>query len=332
MLYFSGHLHTFNQNVQKEDRIMNLYKPEGLLISSHENHEYISSRQGLERALERQAIIEAPVSLCDHDFNLHISLPGKLRAVMPRGEVQYFPDSREVKDIAVLTRVGKPICFKVMGFERSAAGEDIAIVSRRAAQRECYLNYVSDLTPGDIIPARITHLESFGAFVDIGCGIISLLSIDCISVSRISHPSARLSVGDSIFSVIKSIDRDGRIYVTQRELLGSWEENAALFSEGQTVRGIIRSVESYGVFVELKPNLAGLAEYREDARVGHTAAVYIKSIIPEKMKIKLIIIDSHDAPRFAEPLEYFVDTDRITHIDSWKYSPKDSPKVIESVF
>ena len=105
-----------------------------------------------------------------------------------------------------------------------------------------------------------------------------------------------------------------------------------LFAEGQTVRGIIRSVESYGVFVELRPNLAGLAEFRDDVRPGQTAAVYIKSIIPEKMKIKLIIIDAHDAPENPEPLEYFIDTDSVTHIDSWLYSPPGCRKVIESVF
>jgi len=183
-----------------------------------------------------------------------------------------------------------------------------------------------------VIPARITHLESFGAFVDIGCGIISLLSIDSISVSRISHPSARLAVGESIYTVVKSIDAQGRIYVSERELLGSWEENAREFSEGQTVKGIIRSVEGYGVFVELRPNLAGLAEYREDVFPGQTAAVYIKSIIPEKMKIKLIIIDAHDAEPERAPLTYFIDTESVTHIDSWTYSPPSSKKIIETVF
>ena len=159
-----------------------------------------------------------------------------------------------------------------------------------------------------------------------------MLSIDCISVSRINHPSARLSTGDLLYTIVKNIDEQGRIYVSERELLGSWEENAALFSEGQTVKGIIRSVENYGVFVELRPNLAGLAEYRDDVRPGQTAAVYIKSIIPEKMKIKLIIIDAHDAPESPEPLEYFVDTDSVTHINSWIYSPPGCKKIIESVF
>lgn len=310
---------------------MNNYKPEGVLISSIENGELISSEKGLERALEKQITLEAVAVLCDQDFNLHVSLASNVKGIIPRNEAQYA-ESDQVKDIAILTRVGKPVCFKVCGFTRNSYGEKTAILSRKNAQRECYENYISALRAGDIIQSRITHLESFGAFVDIGCGIVSLLSIDSISVSRISHPSARLSVGDSIFTVVKSVDERGRIYVSERELLGSWEENASLFNEGETVRGIVRSVENYGIFIELKPNLAGLAEYKENVYVGQSAAVYIKSIIPEKMKIKLIVIDSQDVSAIPESLKYFIDTEKITHIDSWTYSPKSCPKIIETVF
>ena len=311
---------------------MNKYMPEGMLIATSRNQEYISSLEGLERALEKGIILESAAILCDHNFNLHVDLGARFKAIIPKEEVQYVKKDEQLKDIAVLTRVGKTVCFKVTGFEHSASGEITVMLSRRAAQRECMLNYISTLVPGDIIPTKITHLENFGAFVDIGCGITSLLSIDSISVSRISHPSIRLAPGDMIYTVVKSIDDRGRIYVSEKELLGNWLENAALFNEGQTVKGIIRSVENYGVFVELRPNLAGLAEYRDDARPGQTAAVYIKSIIPEKMKIKLIIIDSHDAPQIPEQLEYFIDTDTVTHMDSWLYSPPNCRKVIESVF
>ena len=311
---------------------MNKYLPEGALVSTVKNHEYTSSIEGLEEARERGVILEAGVILCDHNFNLHVDISPKLRAIIPREEVLYVKEGEDIKDIAVLTRVGKTVCFKVKGFERTKSGETIAILSRRAAQMECMNNYISTLIPGDIIPTKITHLESFGAFVDIGCGVTSLLSIDSISVSRISHPSVRLAVGDMIHTVVKSIDQKGRIYVSERELLGSWSENASLFNEGQTVKGVIRSVESYGVFIELRPNLAGLAEYRDDVRPGQSAAVYIKSIIPEKMKIKLIIIDSHDTDEYPDELEYFIDTDNVTHIDSWLYSPPGCKKVIESIF
>lgn len=68
-----------------------------------------------------------------------------------------------------------------------------------------------------------------------------------------------------IFGAVSSLE-DGRICLSQRELLGTWEENASLFEQGETVAGIVRSVEDYGIFVELTPNLAGLAEFREGVR------------------------------------------------------------------
>ncbi len=310
---------------------MTEYMPEGSLIITERNYEFISTKAGLERAAERQIILEAPATLCDHDFNLHVDLGAGIEGIIPRDEVQY-PGGEEIKDIAILTRVGKAVCFKISGFNTLPSGKTVAYLSRRAAQKECVENYIATLMPGDIIPAKVTHLEGFGAFVDIGCGIVSLLSIDAISVSRISHPSVRMQTGSNIFAVVRGIDERGRIFVSMRELLGTWEENAALFSEGQTVRGIIRSVEDYGVFVELMPNLAGLAEFRPDVAPGQTAAVYIKSIIPEKMKIKLIIIDASSGGEDKVPPEYFIDIQSTKHIDAWRYSPLASKRIIETVF
>ena len=315
----------------------NSYAPEGALFGTRENREYISTRIGLERALNEGKILEATALLCDSKMRLHVDLYGMI-GIIDRSEAIYTADQKQIKDIAVITRVGKPVCFKVMGFAHED-GKEVAILSRREAQRECASMYLSDMTEGDIVPARVTHLDTFGAFVDIGCGIISLLSIDCISVSRISHPSDRLSIGDKIFTVIKSIDREnGRIFVSMRELLGTWEENASQFEVGQTVAGIVRSIESYGVFVELAPNLAGLAELREGtadesfAHIGERAAVYIKSILPEKMKIKLVLIDAYRGAVADTKLKYFIDCNTVTHIDRWRYSPEGAAKAIETVF
>lgn len=310
---------------------MNQYKPEGMLITGTKNYELTKSYEGLKYAMERQLILESTVAMCDHELNLIVDFCPEIKGIIPKNEVVYSL-SESVKDIAILTRVGKTVCFKVIGFSLDGRGKRTAILSRRAAQKECFENYIEALIPGDIIPSRITHLENFGAFVDIGCGITSLLSIDTISISRISHPSARIKVGDFIYTVIKSRDELDRVFVSERELLGTWEENAALFKVGETVTGIIRSVESYGVFVELKPNLAGLAEYRDDVRPGQCAAVYIKSMLPEKMKIKLIIIDTNNNDKSHEPLNYFVDVNNVTHIDYWRYSPINCQRTIETIF
>ncbi len=309
---------------------MNRYLPEGCLISTQENKEYISTQRGLEKAKACGKILEGIALMCSGELSLSVEL-GDMRGIIPREEALYSECG--IKDIAVITRVGKPVCFKVIGFDTDAQGRQVAILSRRAAQIECMENYIMKLRAGDIIDAKVTHMEQFGAFVDIGCGIASLLSIDCISVSRISHPRDRFFIGMQIKTVVKSVEREsGRVYISHKELLGTWEENARDFKVGQTVAGIVRSVEEYGVFVELAPNLAGLAELREDVKIGQRAAVFIKNIIPERMKIKLVIIDCGRSDTsnggFTVP-KYFVSD---SHMDSWVYSPDVSPRRIESIF
>ncbi len=305
----------------------NLFLPEGWLLDSIENQKALSSPSHLREAAAEQRILEAPVILCDTEHNLIVDL-GCMRGKIPREEGAIGIQEGQVRDIALISRVGKPVCFTVEDLHTDRFGRPYAILSRRKAQMKCRKEYLASQKAGTVLPARVTHLERFGAFCDIGCGIVALLPIDAISISRITHPSERFSVGNDLKVVLKSISGDGRITLSHKELLGTWEENAALFSEGQTVSGIIRSVESYGVFVELTPNLAGLAEPRPDAFTGMTASVYIKSILPEKMKVKLIIIDCFEGTRAPQP-RYFYSKNSISF---WQYSPPECLKNISTDF
>lgn len=301
-----------------------VYYPEGFLFRTPENRSRLRSRRTLEEAMEDGVILEAMAVLCDCEtMELTVDLPDGIRGVIPRSEC--CPG--ETKDIAVITRVGKPVQFRILSLDGNTAH-----LSRRLAQEECMENYISALIPGDIIPARVTHMEPFGAFCDIGCGIVSLLTVDRVSVSRISHPGDRFRTGDCIDVIVSSREENGRIYLTHRELLGTWEENAAAFTAGQTVTGIVRSVEDYGIFVELTPNLAGLAEPTPGVRPGDTCSVYIKSILPERMKIKLVLIDAWQEDPVRPELHYFVDTASVRHLDRWRYSPEGARKLVESEF
>ena len=62
------------------------------------------------------------------------------------------------------------------------------------------------------------------------------------------------------------------------------------FCAGQTVIGVVRSLTDYGAFIELTPNLSGLAEDDGTLRVGDHVAVYIRAIVPETLKIKLSVL------------------------------------------
>ncbi len=333
--------------LQQHTEIAPAYLPEGALsvprlvphtdtaMAVAENRYYTGTLRGLESALTQGKIIEGTALLCDcQTMRLTVELGGGIRGIMDREEVCYQPGGEPVKDIAIITRVGKPIQCKILGFTRGENGEIFARLSRREAQRECHTRYLRALRTGDIIPARVTHMEPFGAFLDIGCGMVALATVDSLSVSRISHPRDRFAVGECLLAAVKQIDPvAGRIYMSTRELFGTWEENAAYFTTAQTVTGVIRSMEDYGIFVELSPNLAGLAEPRgdtiPDCRPGDGCAVYIKSILPDRMKIKLVLIDLCPPPPRV-PLRYMLPRER--HLDRWQYSPLRCDRTVETVF
>lgn len=306
---------------------MKNYLPEGCLINTAENIRLTGSIAGLHEAMTSGKILEGRAALCDSEHNIIVDLPC-IKGIIPRIEGAIGIESGKTRDIALISKVNKPVCFKVISINTDSNGNETAILSRRIVQEECRKQYIENLSPGDIVPAKVTHLEQFGCFVDIGCGIPSLIPIDAVSVSRISHPSDRFYPGQDIKVIIKGIDSD-RIWLSHKELLGTWQENADMFTAGETVSGIVRSIEDYGIFIELSPNLAGLAEPRENAQIGQYASVYKKAVIPEKMKVKLIIVDIFNAEYKPSPLKYFVNDSHISH---WRYPPDSSDKIIESVF
>lgn len=307
---------------------MSVYLPEGLLLDTPENLRFTGSLSGLSQAMAQGTVLEGRAVLCDHEHNLVVDL-GWCRGLIPRAEGALGIADGSTRDIAIISRVGKPVCFVVRELRELPQGVVLPVLSRRLAQERCRRDYLSRLVPGDVIPSRVTHLEPFGCFVDVGCGIPSLIPIDQISVSRISHPRDRFRPGEDIRAVIRCLEPEGRVCLGHKELLGSWEENAALFHPGETVAGVVRTVEEYGVFVELTPNLAGLAEPCPGVSPGQQASVYIKNIIPTKMKIKLIIVDAFDSPWAPPPMRYFF---RGSHMERWRYSTPQAAKVVETVF
>lgn len=304
-----------------------IFFPEGKISKDEKNKAYLHSLDGLKNAMDKNIILEGTAVLCSLNHDLTVRLSDRIFGVIPREEGAIGIKEGKTRDIALLSRVNKPCSFVVIGF-KDIDGIKTPLLSRRKAQEMCMEGYIKNLKPGDVISCTVTHLEPFGAFVDIGCGISSLIPIDLISVSRIGHPSERFSIGQEIKAVVKNVS-DGRVYLSHKELLGTWEENADLFKAGETVGGTVRSKENYGVFVELTPNLAGLAEICPEAEKGMECSVYIKSIIPEKMKVKLIIIESTIKKEGEKGINYFFTGN---HMDRWQYSPSSSPKLIETVF
>ncbi len=161
-------------------------------------------------------------------------------------------------------------------------------------EKEEKLNYrIKDLHEGQIVNGIVKSIKPYGAFIDIGGGVIGLAYIEDLSVARIKSPYERLKVGQNVNFVIKSINKEnGKINLSYKDTLGTWEENANKFQAGMKTKGIIRETErnKNGIFIELTPNLVGMAEYKDGLNYGEERDVVVKKIDYDKKKVKLIVL------------------------------------------
>ena len=151
---------------------------------------------------------------------------------------------------------------------------------------------IENINKGEIVKGTVRNIQPYGAFIRTDDGVDGLLYIEDISVARIKTPAERLKVGQKIDVVIKDIDKqENRVYFSYKEMLGTWEDNIKDIQEKTIVQGIVRETEKdkRGIFIEIKPNLIGMAEYKEGLQYGQKVDVYVKKIVKEKKKIKLII-------------------------------------------
>lgn len=150
-----------------------------------------------------------------------------------------------------------------------------------------------EIKKGQIVEGTVTGIKPYGAFIEIENGSVGLAYIEDLSVVRIKSPADRLQIGQKVKCMIKYINEEtGKINLSYKDCLGTWEENIENFREGMTVKGIVRDTEknNNGVFIELTPNLVGMTEYTQELKYGQTVDVCIKKIVPEKKKVKLVII------------------------------------------
>ncbi len=290
----------------------NEYLPEGAGPLFPENQ----SLATLQEAMEQQTVLEGMAVRCGSRRDLTVRFGG-YEGTIPRLDAIHPAISGAERDIAILSRVGKPTCFTITNLSVDGGGKPHLQLSRRAAQEQAIAWLLENSEPGAVLPARVTHLENFGAFVDLGCGVTSLIPLENISAARIPHPSARFRVGQDILVLVTGIDSDAcRFYLSHKELLGTWMENAADFAPGDAVTGIVRGIRDYGIFIELTPNLSGLADWRPGLESGDAVSVYIKSIRPDTRKIKLQIIQGLGPAETMPALKYYI-TDGI--VENWHY-------------
>ena len=297
---------------------MRIYNPEGL--EREEN--YLYTKDELELALRNSTILDGIINRVDADGTSYIDLGGLYGSIEKK---EFSIRNTENRDI--VNKVGKVVSFKILDIK-----DNKVILSRKKAQEECTNNYISKLKAGDIVKAKITDIKEFGAFCDIGCGVEGLLPVKLLCMSKIIKMTYELNKIQSLYVVIKEIGDNGKIGLSLKELLGTWEQEASKFNVGDVAIGIVRNITDYGVFVELTPNLSVLAEVPNNLNIKYNdkVSIKIKSIIPEKMKIKADIKN-----KMADKFTGYTNLDyKLTgrNIKEWTYSPETCNKLIQTKF
>lgn len=288
-----------------------VYWPEGRRLGSGENREACACFAGLADARARALVLEGVALGGAPGQGMSVAL-GRFVGFIPWGELALGGETENRR--ALSARMGKPVSVVVTALE----GSSRPLLSRKKAQEKAQAHFLQT-EPGTVLPATVTHLPAFGAFVDLGCGVSSLVGIRDCSVSRVCHPACRFSLGQEIFVLLTGSDPEtGRVFLSHKELLGTWQENAARFSPGQVTTGVVRGVQPYGTFIELAPNLTGLTEQTTGLRENDRVRVRLHTIQPKTRKLKLSVLSVEPQTETTPPpLPYFITDGRLAQ---WEYT------------
>jgi small subunit ribosomal protein S1 len=129
---------------------------------------------------------------------------------------------------------------------------------------------------------KVVSVTDYGAFVELEKGVEGLIHVSEMSWSkRAVHPSKVVNVGDMVEVQVLGVDEGNRrisLGLKQTEP-NPWEALAELHPIGSTIKGKVKSITDFGVFVEIEPGIDGLVHISDlswTKKVRHPSEVYKK--------------------------------------------------------
>jgi small subunit ribosomal protein S1 len=225
-----------------------------------------------------------------------------LDAFMPASQVALH----HVEDL--LSYASQTLLCEVLEIDQ---GKNRIVVSRRAVLQveadETRAHTTSSLVEGSVLRGKVTRIEPFGAFVDIG-GVEGLLHVSNISHKRVEHPDERLKTGEDIeVQILKIEDGGRRIGLGMKQLEADpWDVAVEKLREDELVTGKVQRMLDFGAFVELLPGVDGLLHVSQLGagrvrspsdvlKLGEELTVRIISIDPSARRISLSRLDPRGA-------------------------------------
>jgi small subunit ribosomal protein S1 len=157
-----------------------------------------------------------------------------------------------------LFRVGDEIKVKVLRFDPESERVSLGL---KQIQPDPWRDAAMRYQIGRRINGKIVSLTDYGAFVELEPGIEGLVHVSEMSwTKRVKHPSKLVNVGDAVEAVVLDVDEHNRkISLGMKQIEPNpWSVIEEKYPIGTQVRGTIRNITNFGVFVGLEEGVDGL--------------------------------------------------------------------------
>ncbi len=167
------------------------------------------------------------------------------------------------------------------------------IVSEKAAWEEKQQEVLSGFAVGQVVKGKVTGVVDFGCFVEFGAGLEGLVHISELAWQRVDNPHEFKKVGDEVEAKIIGIEGT-KISLSIKQLVDDpWKKAAGKYKIGEIVKGKVLKINPFGAFVELDPQIHGLAHISELSRerISSPADVLKEG---ETREFKILSIEPND--------------------------------------
>ncbi len=206
---------------------------------------------------------------------------------------------RRVKNPSEVVNVGDEIQVKVLKFDRERNRVSLGLKQLG----EDPWQDIARRYPGNTrLFGKVTNLADYGAFVEIEDGVEGLVHVSEMDwTNKNVNPSKVVQIGDEIEVMVLEIDEERRrVSLGIKQCMPNpWNEFATSFNKGDRVKGVIKSITDFGIFIGLDGGIDGLVHLSdlswdlagEDAvrnyRKGEEVEAIVLSIDPERERISL---------------------------------------------
>ncbi|MFH1253544.1 MAG: S1 RNA-binding domain-containing protein [Candidatus Uhrbacteria bacterium] len=204
--------------------------------------------------------------------------------------------------------------------------EEKLIVSEKSVWEERQKDLISRFRVGDKVLGEVTALADFGAFLRFDT-LEGLVHISEIAWQRIDHPRDLLKVGQQVEAEIIGIE-GSKIFLSMKKLVDDpWKRIQEEYKIGQTVKGKILKINPFGFFVELTPEIHGLAHVSE---LSDKPGIDINTLgkIDQEMEFKVVSIEPKEH-RLGLSLKAMTAPEAAEATDEVSEKPKKSKKIEE---